>query len=763
MRFLTLFITAALSSSAWAQFDPNPLFISKTAPTPSPERLCQEFSGHALTVCNQAIRTALDISYSFSTVIGKYLGCVDGTNQGIREGFDEKSSPSKFQIQKSKENFQNIRPASATKRANEKAHLESDSKAIQDVIQIYREAVGKRINGDFVVDNSPREQTSSWNGFEDGYDHDYNVQYETALISSRWISANDPIDRKIAANSFYQFNLDPNYSPKNFCPSKNQTLTLWDYYLHAANSTNFKPKRGQEIVNIFLAESSTPGRTFYDSIPNFTNIIQVQVPVPQVVKPGDQSDSTKIIPQTKTVQQEIRISEQETAQLRKVFLDVLKQGYEDRYLNDFYAEYNKAGTAYFQSAKPVGEKVGLDYAKKYADAMAYNARYQTTSRDQFLSKLNEYYLQKFNETVEKFETNAILELSNLAAIESKNDGVFLRGEEIYFRYRFKNLGKASTNMQTSVKATQYIQPINEDCFDIPGLSMLERTTELPIARISPATPIGERLMMTVSLNGGLTFDKKLFGDELASIRSSQNTFVSVATMASVDSVVPSIDLFTNPHRSTLNIEVNLSNESSSPVDMPVKIKTIVTGFGEFENETLLKEKLGANGKSQAYISIKEIDTLALIDRKQISGKVEAYIGNELTGSRDFSIKLKDDERSNVVAYFSKIASGQNLADALGDRMNELYQKLDFYITQDIRNGTSWKRPTDVDRTIIRLLQRKYNADRNTMTMGTFAYEKIGETFSSHVHDISGAKNRKKFLSEIRKFAPSIKANPKDYE
>jgi hypothetical protein len=777
MRFLTLFIAAAIASNAWAQFVPNEAFIYKDSPINLEAYFCKDqtskpLTGNALRVCQAALEASEKIAEDLANSTGKYIGCLEGTHQGLRDGFDLRSSPSSIQQEKADLKYQSEIPTSAQSRATEKANTESSSQAVHDVIQNYRDGVKFHYQG-VPIEKSPQAQTSDWEGFTDGYDKDYSVPYESDLIKNRWITAQDEWMKKLAASVFYNLHIQSEYSPNQFCVSSNgASLTLWDYFLNAANTINFKLKPGKEMFQMFLSYSDAPGRKFYDQdIKKLTNkiIVQVQVPQPAPPKGSNQPGGVKIIPQTQPVEKEVPIDPEEATKFRNFFQNVLVQSYDMQYkLQKFSPIYLQSGEDTYLNASIIGNIAGPEYAIKFAEAQAYNNRYKEVSRETFIEKLNQNYQKKFNETVKKFENNAVLELLEVNPIGSVDDGEFLAGEDLLFEHRFNNLGEKSTTMMTSVLPGTYIEKIGQDEFDIPPLTSYHHTTQ-KIARIKSNAPIGTTLPVTVSISGGADFTK-----EFPDISTTKTKSISVHTQAQIRSVQATIDLFTKPFMSKLNIYVNVYNPTTHTIEMPIKIKASLEGYNpaEIVEETLLSET--NNGNKPVYLFSDTIDTLELIKKGSIKIKVETYIGDQRSDEDYLEKALEHPQRKNIVAYFSKLSQNTislsdddifNLPDskAINDRIGFLRQKIDEYVREDIRSGINWKKPYEVDQSVLRIIQSEFNAAQGSMGLYMNAFESLGQMLAKHVNDIQGSKNRKKYLTEIQKFAPGIKDHPRDYK
>ena len=773
MRFLTFSMAVGIFSSAWAQFQPNDSFLYTGTPLDLENIYCvnqttkQKLTANALQVCQAALRSSQEIAEGYAQFDGSYLGCVDATNQGMYNGFEER----RFQFQNKITKYDSEIFNSALQRGAEKAQSESNAKAVEDVIKIYRNAAMK--NSISINEKTPQPQTSDWPGLSDGYENDRLIPNQKDIETYGWVSSADDWSKKLAAGIFYQFH--STYPPKEFCLHNNKaSLSLWQYYLHASNSTNYKIKNGAQVLQTFLAYTDAPGRSFYDSIQQLTNIQIIQVPIPQP-KPKNPKPGEKIILPTRPQQVEVPISAEEAATFREMFKSILVSSYDQQYkLEKFSAAYLQAAQENYDRATVIGRKIGLEYARKFADARAYNDRYRELSRERYLEALNQNYSKKFKETVEKFENNAILEMLDLTIIGENDDGVLLQGERLSFYYHFNNLGEKETDMLTSVQETQHIKPIVEgteivrDEFRIPALTSYEHSTK-PIARIADSANAGQHAMVTVSISNGVSSSQQTKG--LPGIQTSQEKLIMVNTMARIKRVnVLPVELFANKvHQSRIQLEVYLSNPSTQALETPIKIRAVIEGLEPIETETLLSETNDGT-KSISLIS-NTIDTMKLISgNKTLRGIIETYIGNQKSDTEEIYITVPNDPRINIISYFGNLTrktlsfDDTDMPDFSAETKmkSKLIMLIDQYVVQDIQSGVTWKKPYSFHNTAIRLIQDEYRSSGASTSLYAQDFKQLGEVLAKHVNKIKGSKNRKVFLAEIKKFAPEISDRPKDY-
>jgi hypothetical protein len=738
--------------------------------------------------CSDGIDAAHYMAQKYAANSGKFLGCLDGMNQGINDGYLASVNPSQAVTTEAEKFVAGATFESATKRATEKAKLEGQTDAAKQLVERYRAVVGRVQGGKPVLPSKEYDYPRiTFNGFEDGYTHDI-LNTNTAQQSDLneiyrlgWINANADEETKIAARSVYQIN---SANGGSLC-SLEQTIfgrqnmprfTFWDYW-RAQRAIDFQLYRWDNkdwAWDIFVNDEKTLGHYVnFNKIPESKKMAQVPITRRDVkldengnpVKKLDANGQPVLDAQGKPVfeyvevitgyeNREVLISAEEAAELKGIYANQFKVSYE-RELANHYASvsYNKEGVESYKVAKLLGTKIGEEVARYRAYKSAYNKKYQLESAKVFANTVHTMYETNFNRILNIFENQSVYDLKAVTVLGMIDDNIFTPGEELAADVTIANLGEKAKDGKLYMAQTSEVNALAAGHpFSINPLTQSRMQTPV-LGVINPGLLARENVNVKLTLNnpGDLAEVAK-------SLNSSASQSLKLRNYIELDKVETALNLFTG------EVEVIATVQNPASVAMPTVADLIMT-----DNKSASLTKVPvlslAGGTSQRVIlRANHLDPLNLIDTKNLSIKVDATLAGKAVSSLTSNVAINGNPVEQRVEYFARLAAGltRNSGNqSVEDRMDLLKEFILKAVKAEIGKKVRWGKQKEFSKTTLNIVLEQYAKLQRAGALNSeaqFQFNELGVELAKFAPGLKAKgwfndkKHRKAYLSVIKKFS-----------
>ena len=734
---------------------------------------------NAYKACQQGVGAARYMAERYSQNEGKYLGCVDGLQQGLRTGYLMGKDPSAEQLEEARKRYTSAKMESAITRATSQAKRDGASIADGEIISRFRAVVGtnQEPNGDYQYPNH------SFSGYDDGYVNDARGGSFDEVYELGWVPRGTRDFRAIEARAVYKLHRDT-YTPEKLCRpvevtfSDTSMLSLWDYFA-ARGQYNFEKYGWRDTnrsLNYFLNRvSGTPEILFYNAIEGRTMQekyeVEVQparregIPGTELIvtgpdgKPQIQRDENgnimygqyKDIPAVyETRYRTVPVPGRDKAYYQGLYREAFAEAYRDYYITQYF------GLGFVSSHKSnttvgelVGQLIGKQVAADYADFIAYNNKYREDSIGAYNLEWKSNYDRQWKRIWTLFSEHAMIEINEMSLLGDRDDEIFQAGEKIRALLTLTNLGRRSEAITTSMygdlvmPAPVHVKPARE----VPISAMFPIDTNF-LSQLDPQLSSRERASVGVRVRGAVEYDTSLVTEKAKSIL--------INSVAEIDGLQASL----NEMNGTGGVQVRLVNPAKAESASMITLRVVLAGnLGEFKQETL---KMGPKETRLVNVMFSGVDPFDIMERGGISGAVQSIMNGQVLHQREFSVSASP-RYISLAKYFSGLASGASVATGDDDRLGRLQETMGMIqqMTQeDIRRGVDWEEQNQLENTVVGQLGRQYLSAKAAGKLSQEAqryYNELGKNLNTLE---IGRFKRKAYRKALNIFAPDVKVKKK---
>ncbi len=680
-----------------------------------------------LVTCQNGVTAAYSVANKYAKGEGSYLGCIDGFQQGIARGFNEKRNPSVQMLKQAKKRYSNTEMQTAVTRAKSKASNDSNYSTEGEIIKRFRSVV--RTSSTQQV-QAPSDDYSdiltipNFQGFNDGYTTDSMGGNFNDVIRSGWVKSSDRIERRIQARA-----VKKHFGTRNILSdSCSQYPTLFDTSLHTVSLWDFFSAYGEynfkdygwkstdrswiKLVNKsisnenFIYHGIQPVMEDYVVTTGYHKKPQPRMKDEVITNPdGTTTKTGKKIPvldangvpvidmvddKTRPIT-EVRqraVAGKSKKDLQRIFEDGFKTSYQ-RFARVLFArEFLKMHKISRSLGETAGNAIGVIVAQDIADQLAYNEKYQSDSRAEYAREYEKLFVDSWNTNFDYFMNNPMVEILDFATIGKDNDGIFKRGEMIRPVLRLRNLGLQSGKVNVLMSGAA-INNASKKVGSIVASPSLEFNydTSSYLASLKPDLRLLNRTEVNVAIDGPAI-------SQVYRLKSTDSEAILINDVAEIHGTKTEL----NPIQGNGTVFARIKNPSKSLVNV-IDVELVLSNGAKF-NSSLTN--LGAEDEDKAFpIQFDSVDPLYILNKGGISGEVVTRVAGQKIHSGSFSTSV---DRSNLLSdyYFAVINNETSNygGEAKGSRKASLHQMIVERTRIDIKRDTKWSNPSSVNSTVL---------------------------------------------------------------
>ena len=376
----------------------------------------------AYKACASGVAAARYMGERFAAGEGKYLGCLDGFQQGLYRGYNATMDPTPQMLDEAKRLYSNLQMPSAIRRATESAESTGSSIAESEIIGRFREVVGTNQE----PDSNYYYPTHNFDGFTNGYGYDGMIGDVSTYENLGWLGSNYEYRDLVSVKAIHPYHVG-NYTPQKICDPMNTLFydqyfsnsirypSLWDLF-SSYGRYNFKKygwKNEKRSWKFWRDEiTGNPDKFEYINMKPRTHKVPYKVKVGTEIdrwetvmcKKEEQSTDAngqliitiKEVPcldangnvVKKPIMRDVFETRYKTevvpgrgkSYYQGIFENGFKQAYKEFYVAQYFSlAFVVSHTDKQQTGELVGEAIGRQSAKEYANVLAYNEKYQRDS------------------------------------------------------------------------------------------------------------------------------------------------------------------------------------------------------------------------------------------------------------------------------------------------------------------------------------------------------------------------------------------------
>ncbi len=753
--------------------------------------ICVQMDEGQKSVCKDGAAAARWMAEKYAKNAGSYLGCLDGFSQGLNLGFHAGKNPTAEMTQYAATFTAGAKFTSAEERAKAQARGEGQTISADQIIARYRAVIGKRdaLGRPLLPNKSYELPEITFKGFDGGYDYDFtqrDANY-SAVYQSGWVTTASAWDDRVAAAKLYS--LQGSYANQMcrnddtiFGRRQMPALTIWDIF-RSYGKFNFETYGWNnadwawDVLNNY--EKTLDQYVTYTEIEKQTKQITVEVPIKETRPKLDslgkaipKLDSTgkpvvdsfgRPVYETEEVvigkRNEIRTVALTTAEkdaLRNAYMIGFKESYSRYYARQYASQnYHSVGMDKYKIGIEMGKLVGAEVAQKTALRLAYDAAYKNTSLGVYASEAHEKYKASFNYLMQIFAQNPVLEMNQAMVLGQTNDGIFRAGEELKVQFTATNLGEVSRPATFSILNSDKIIPsVSGFSFSVPALGSADFISST-LGRVS------DSVFAQNSLN--VTFGLQNPGDlkEVAkSLIVQKNEMILINDYLEVKRTIPSLDYLSG----TFMAKIDVMNPANHFAPLTVSKVELNLGNAGIKQSDVLQ--LPGGGINNLSLSVEAIDPMTIIQAGGVNGSVNTYVAGRLAHSVPVAAQVNENQALAFVRYFDALATRKSTntgKEALKDRLAKLVMGFNARVKSDVAQNVLWKRDSEVQGTLIAVIQRVYRESSLANRIDPFAqacYNELGKTLADLRDEVKAGgglrlnrnANRNDFIDQIKKFA-----------
>lgn len=711
--------------------------------------------------CQMGVAAAKFMAEKYAQGEGRFLGCVDGLQQGVFNGFVSNKNPSAEMINQARAQYSNTTMNSAVSRATDKADSQGESVAAGEIISRFREVV----NTDSKPNSTYSYPDHDFSGFENGYEFDKRGGDFGTVTRLGWVNSNSALGDKIAARAVYNISQTSNYGRDRLCQSRDVLfdnlgeISLWDYF-SARGRYNFT-KYGWREVNrswdFFVnREAGHVTKLYYqneitDKTESYVETYTVQVPVKKLEpvlgpdgKPtGEYKEVTVMVDEQRT-----RVATR-VIHPKSYYQGIYGQSFREAYDQYYLIQYFGRGFVdAHRTSRTIGElagaAIGQGVAKDTADELAYNAKYKLDSLNAFATRWRTNFDREWARIWNLFENNAMVELNELSLVGADSDDIFMANERLSARVAVTNLGRKADSVSLSLFG------------DINGKSESFSMFAPVSSSVSFATPVLASISNGVAARQNARVGARVTGavDFSAYLDTDKGLSLLVNEVAEINKVTGSLE----GTKGKGSLQVEIVNPSNRETTALVTVRVDLGKFGTFQTESL---KLAGKESRIVNLPLSGFDPLELILEGGLSGSVETMMNGRVLHESSVTMSLNQNEA--LVDYFNALVTGQSTAtgsDTVDGRIQELMNRIQDE-TAGIAKNTDWGNDSAVSRTLVGMLGRSYLSAQAAGVLNATAKAKYNQLGAALDSIDPGVFKRKAYRAALNRFAPDVKVKKKN--
>ncbi|OFZ19743.1 MAG: hypothetical protein A2X94_16965 [Bdellovibrionales bacterium GWB1_55_8] len=733
-----------------------------------------------LEACQMGVGAARYMAERYSQNEGKYLGCVDGLQQGLGSGYFMTKDPNASQLEEARKRYVSTKMESAITRATAQARKDGQRIADDVIISRFRAVVGNNQEPDGNYDYPAH----SFGGFDDGYIHDRQGGSFDEVYKLGWVDKGVRDFRAIEARAVHRLHKET-YAPNKLCQPVEalftENLTLWDYFA-ARGKYNFEKYGWRDetrSLNYFRTKlSGTTEVLFYNAIQGRMMEQKYQVEIQPARREGiPGTEVIETLPDGKTrlkrdeqgnivygqyrdipavVETRTRMvpdPDRSKAYYQGIFHETFTEAYRDFYITQYFGlGFVSAHRQSQAMGELVGQMIGKIVAADYADFLAYDNKYRQDSVGAYNIEWKTNYDAQWSRIWKVFAEHAVVEIDDLSLFGDLDDDIFQAGERVKATLALTNLGRKSEDIafqmygalsgaaQTFTWPARNVPISNRFGVETPFLGQIDKN-------------IGPRQTASIGIKarGPVEFD--------TSLNTKKGKNLTINEVAEIDAANASVNELTGSG----GVQIKLVNPSKLESPAMITLRVILgNNLGRFEQETL---KMAGKETRMVSVQFAQLDPLDVIRLGGVSGTVQSVMGGRVLHERSFSAGVPA-QYIAIAKYFNALAIGPDGAVATGsdDRMGRLQEVMAIIqqMTQeDIRNDVDWDKPGSLDHTVVGQLGKMFLSSKAAGKLNAEAqnyYNELGKNLNTLE---VGMFSRKAFRKALNTFAPDVKVKKKN--
>jgi hypothetical protein len=721
----------------------------------------------AMQACSMGVSAAAWMAQRYAAAEGNFLGCLDGLQQGLFDGYIMTENPSQETIASAQKLYSNLDMPSASSRAEVRGRKDVNSLAESLVVSRFKGAVGTGV----LPDSTLAIPKHTFKGIDGGYEYD-NQGLSDESASAWGVTYTDQIDRTRGSSLYRIHKTNHGGKLSSLCNpvdiNFSQTATIWDLF-RARGEYNFQKygwkssdrswdrfENGMKDTEMRLKYMTIEGRTKVVSEPDMRNI---SVEVDDTTKPildaagmptGKFAKKTEIqTVQVGFIQRTVDIKERDKRYYQSIYSNAFKTAYEEYYARTYFGlSYVKSINGGYNLGKVIGGSVGSDVAKVRAEMGAYNQRYKEISIARYNYGWEENYKTEFQSIWNLFANNSMVEVLDGWFYGNTQDGIFTPGETLGAKVKLRNLGfgkdiitLSASGTGLSALNTKVLTPDSSNTFNVDAQNIAQVTAG-----------VGENVYAQINMTGGVNYESQL-------VTRKSHSFM-VNEVAEVRGLNSSFDTVTGAG----TLYVTIHNPSSLATSATVSVEAEIRGLNAIKVESL---KLEAGETKSINIPFNGIDPLSIIKGASVSGLVRTKINGRVLDQKTFRNDFSRSERLNTLSkYFHAFVNDASLQASVADyndRLQALIGMVLSTVSADKENDDfSFNNENQVKSSMLGMVAYTYEAAKTAGTLSANAIEKynsLGKLLDSNIDP--GRFQRKEFRIWIHKFAASVEVKKKN--
>jgi hypothetical protein len=761
---------------------------------------CKHGTDQEQVVCRDGLLAARWMAEKYAQRAGQYLGCVDGFSQGISDGYDSAKNASGAVRSEASQYVANVTMDSASLRAQGHASDKAVTESATDVISRYRSVVNQGVTPN-KQPNLAQLNSIQFEGFQDGYTYDIeNGSIEGGsfkeVINAGYVSDSSSFNDKIKARVAHT--IDRSHL-RNLC-DVNTTIfgrnslpqySLWDY-LKGDRKRSFQKygwKNGSWAFSAFTdVERNTDSFDGYEGLKHRT--VEETITKNHFKLVPEKDSAGKVIPVmvtdangvstqkldsdgipvfkmkevfTHTTSKKVtrKVNAKELKNLETVYRDGFINAYEIDYARIYASKkYHTEGLAQYNNGKVIGQLIGKDVADQVARRDAYNTRYKEVSRTDFHAEVKRLYLESFNNLLDVFENNAVLEISGKIEGTNPNDQILTAGEGLRAKLDVTNLGEVTESVKIRLLNSNGINPESTQTIR-PASLVRESIVTQRLGSISSGANPHDELRATVAVESSINDE---LVQPLLDMTESQDLVVRGYTELSATRGT------LNVLNGTLGVTVELENPSSIESPSIVDVELHIESLGIVEKKSSVT--LPGRKKQLFRFDINSLSSMKLIDLGSIEvvAKVVSANGADLETNK-FTLASNLSKKNAYAQLFNSLVSSNNADQSTIDN---LMTKVSSLMDEALRKKVKWNKQDQVNGSILGQLQRIYKDQKAAGKLTDTAiaqYDVLARRIAKKVTNkgsmkvrggFLGISRRKNFLKAVQVISPSISIKWKDH-
>jgi len=758
---------------------------------------------HSGDVCRDGVSAARWMAEKYAQKAGQYLGCVDGFTQGVWDGYLMGKNPSAEMTQSAQDYLSQATLDSATSRGEQYAVDTAATESADEIIRRYREVIRLKDAGQQVLpDKTPDlSKIPQFKGHDDGYIYDLeqgNISggsFKDA-ISANYIDANSSFEDKIAAKKAYNLQ---GQRAQDLC-DVNSTIfgrysmpqyTIWDYFKQQrqVNFQEYGWKNSNWAWDIYMQdERSLAQYQNYEGIRDLKKDVIVKTPITETKLKLDANGNPILIVDAqgapildssgqkqyemyeeivdydiRTVREKLNSNDIKALQgiYRTAFVEAYSRYYAKQYAS---IKYHTEGLDKYDLAKQIGQAIGEEVAFHTARKAAYDSKYKTDSRSAYDKKAKDMYMNSFNELINVFENNPVVELNEIYVDGETKDEIYRRGENLSANISVTNLGEVTDKVTIRLSSSiDVIASQSGYSFNPAPLARSEYSTGI-IGQISNDAQLRSQVNATMNVQNPSFLNKVSRELEIDKTRG-----LYIQDYAEIEKVDYDLRLLDGE----VDILVDVTNSAGVEAPAMPNVRVVLQGIDKELDKDMLK--IAPRDTNRAKITLSGLDPIDLIERSNITAKVYVTMGsnNKLIDSKEIKIRTVGNATDAYAKYFDSLVTDKidnTGSSSKTERINDLIKKISNSVDYSLSNDkVKWRKQDHVNRTIISDLQVNYRASKAAGFITSAAqenYDVLANLLAKKTNNKGSMRIRgfdKHYLRALKVFSPTLSDRWRDHK